>query len=89
MGFYHAWRATAKRACVRWTGHGRIETRNLTTSEVLVGYRISPVCASLKWGGMSSPKTGVERIEVVYGVTSLSPRAATALVECWLWCEGH
>ena len=60
------------------TGHGRIETRNLTTSEALVGYS--------DWPGMSQvfevrrqvieKKTGNERVEVVYGITSLSPEQA-------------
>lgn len=59
-------------------GHGRIETRNLTTSEALVGY--------LDWPGMAQvfevgrhvivKNTGKERAEVVYGITSLSPDQA-------------
>jgi hypothetical protein len=55
-------------------GHGRIEQRNLTTSEALVGYS--------DWRGLAQvfelgrhvrfPKTRKEREEVVCGVTSLS-----------------
>ena len=60
-------------------GHGRVESRNLTTSEALVGYS--------DWSGLAQVfevgrqvvemKTGKERVEVVYGVTSLSPQRAT------------
>jgi predicted transposase YbfD/YdcC len=56
-------------------GHGRIEQRNITTSEALVG--------SSDWPGLAQvfalgrhvifQKTGEERVEVVYGVTSLCP----------------
>lgn len=59
-------------------GHGRIETRNLTTSEALVEHS--------DWTGMAqvfelgrhviTKKTGKERVEVVYGVTSLRPEQA-------------
>ena len=60
-------------------GHGRIEQRNITTSEALVGYS--------DWSGLAqafalgrhviTQKTAKERAEVVYGVTSLSPERAT------------
>jgi len=60
-------------------GHGRIAQRNLTTSEALVG--------DSDWPGLAQgfelgrhvmfPKTGKERVEVVYGVTSLRPERAT------------
>jgi len=60
-------------------GHGRIETRNLTTSEALVGYSDWPGLAQVFEVGrhVITKKTGIERVEVVYGVTSLSPERAT------------
>lgn len=59
-------------------GHGRIETRNLTTSEALVGYSDWPGMAQVFEVGrhVITKKTGKERVEVVYGVTSLSPDRA-------------
>lgn len=59
-------------------GHGRIETRNLTTSEALVGYSEWPGMAQVFEVGrhVITKKTGKERVEVVYGVTSLSPQQA-------------
>lgn len=55
-------------------GHGRIETRNLTTSEALVGYSDWPGLAQVFEVGrhVITQKTEKERVEVVYGVTSLS-----------------
>jgi predicted transposase YbfD/YdcC len=60
-------------------GHGRIETRNLTTSEALVGYSAWPGLAQVFEGGrhVLIQKTGQERVEVVYGVTSLTSERAT------------
>ena len=60
-------------------GHGRIEQRNLTTSEALVGYSDWPGLAQVFALGRDVliPKTGEERVEVVYGVTSLRPERAT------------
>src|SRR5712664_1400392 len=60
-------------------GHGRVETRNLTTSESLVGYSDWPGMAQVFELGrhVITKKTGKERVEVVYGVTSLSPQRAT------------
>src|SRR5229473_1743559 len=60
-------------------GHGRIETRNLTTSEALVGYSDWPGLVQVFEVGrhVITKKTGTERVEVVYGVTSLSPERAT------------
>ena len=60
-------------------GHGRIETRNLTTSEALVGYSDWPGLAQVFEVGrhVITKKTGTEQVEVVYGVTSLSPERAT------------
>lgn len=60
-------------------GHGRIETRNLTTSAALVGYSDWPGLAQVFEVGrhVITKKTGAERVEVVYGVTSLSPERAT------------
>jgi predicted transposase YbfD/YdcC len=60
-------------------GHGRIEQRNLTTSEALGGYSDWPGLAQVFELGrhVMCPKTGQERVEVVYGVTSLTPQRAT------------
>jgi predicted transposase YbfD/YdcC len=60
-------------------GHGRIEQRNLTTSEALGGYSDWPGLAQVFELGrhVLFPKTGKERVEVVYGVTSLRPAQAT------------
>jgi predicted transposase YbfD/YdcC len=60
-------------------GHGRLEQRNLTTSEALVGYSDWPGLAQAFELGrhVVFPKTGKERVEVVYGVTSLRPEQAT------------
>ena len=60
-------------------GHGRIETRNLTTSEALVGYSAWPGLAQVFEVGrhVLIQKTGQERVEVVYGVTSLTSERAT------------
>ena len=59
-------------------GHGRIETRQRTTSEALVGYSDWPGLAQVFAVGrhVITKKTGQERAEVVYGVTSLSPEQA-------------
>jgi predicted transposase YbfD/YdcC len=59
-------------------GHGRIEQRNLTTSAALVGYSDWPGLAQVFELGrhVMFPKTGKERGEVVYGVTSLPPERA-------------
>jgi predicted transposase YbfD/YdcC len=61
-------------------GHGRIEERRLTASSALIGYT--------DWPGLQQvfqlerkitiKKTGQQRHEVVYGVTSLSPQRADA-----------
>jgi predicted transposase YbfD/YdcC len=60
-------------------GHGRIEQRNITTSEALVGYNDWPGLAQVFALGRDviTQKTGKERAEVVYGVTSLRPERAT------------
>lgn len=60
-------------------GHGRIESRTLTTSEALVGYSDGPGLAQGFDVGRQviEKKTGQDRVEVVYGVTSLSPERAT------------
>ena len=65
-------------------GHGRIEQRNITTSEALIGYSDWPGLAQVFELGrhVMFPKTGKERVEVVYGVTSLCPERATP--ECLL-----
>jgi predicted transposase YbfD/YdcC len=61
------------------SGHGRIETRNRTTSEALVGYSDWPGLAQVFEVGrhVITQKTEKERVEVVYGVTSLRPERAT------------
>lgn len=61
-------------------GHGRIEERCLTASSALVGYT--------DWPGLQQvfrlqrtvtiKKTGAQRHEVVYGITSLAPQRADA-----------
>ena len=60
-------------------GHGRIEQRNITTSAALVGYSTWPGLAQVFELGryVIMQKTGQERVEVVYGVTSLSAERAT------------
>src|SRR5438093_11251672 len=60
-------------------GHGRIEQRNITTSEALVGYSNWPGLAQVFEVGrhVMLQKTGEDRVEVVYGVTSLRPERAT------------
>ena len=65
-------------------GHGRIEQRNITTSAALVGYSDWPGLAQVFELGrhVTFQKTGKERVEVVYGVTSLCPERATP--ERWL-----
>jgi len=62
------------------SGHGRIESRNLTTSEALVGYSDWPGLAQVFEVGrqVMDKKTGKERVELVYGVTSLPPERANA-----------
>lgn len=61
------------------SGHGRIEQRHITTSAALVGYSDWPGLAQVFELGrhVILQKTGQERVEVVYGVTSLSPERAT------------
>ena len=60
-------------------GHGRSEQRNITTSEALIGYSDWPGLAQVFELGrhVIMQKTGQERVEVVYGVTSLSSERAT------------
>ncbi len=60
-------------------GHGRIETRTVTTSAALVGFSTWPGLAQVFQveRQVSLKKSGQERSEVVYGVTSLSPARAT------------
>ena len=61
------------------SGHGRIEQRNITTSAALVGYSDWPGLAQVFEIGrhVITKKTGEERVEVVYGVTSLRPERVT------------
>jgi hypothetical protein len=60
-------------------GHGRIEQRNITTSEALVGYSDWPGLAQVFELGrhVITQKTTEERVEVVYGLTSLTPERGT------------
>ena len=60
-------------------GHRRIAQRNLTTSQALVGDSDWPGLAQVFALGrhVITQKTGEERVEVVYGVTSLRPERAT------------
>jgi predicted transposase YbfD/YdcC len=60
------------------SGHGRIEHRQIMTSEALVGYSDWPGLAQVFEIGrhVITKKTGEERVEVVYGVTSLRPERA-------------
>ena len=56
----------------------RIEWLNVTTSEALVGYSDWPGLAQVFEVDVTiTQKTGKERAEVVYGVTSLRPERAT------------
>jgi predicted transposase YbfD/YdcC len=60
-------------------GHGRIAQRNVTTSEALLGDSDWPGLAQVFALGrhVITQKTGRERVDVVSGVTSLSPARAT------------
>ena len=60
------------------SGHGRIEPRRLTASSALVGYSDWPGLAQVFQleRGVIMKKSGQERHEVVYGVTSLGPDQA-------------
>ena len=59
-------------------GHGRLAQRNITTSAALVGDSDWPGLAQVFALGrhVMFQKTGKERVDVVYGVTSLSPARA-------------
>lgn len=71
---------TLTQACTIESGPGRIEERRLTASSALVGY--------IDWPGhqqvfrlertVTIKKTRVQRQEVTYGITSLSPQRADA-----------
>ena len=60
-------------------GHGRIEQRNITTSEALMGYSDWPGLAQVFALGrhVITQKTTEERVDVVYGVTSLNSERGT------------
>ena len=60
-------------------GHGRLEQRQSTTSEVLVGDSDGPGLAQVFALGhhVLTQKTGKERAEGVYGGTHLRPARAT------------
>jgi predicted transposase YbfD/YdcC len=59
-------------------GHGRLEERRLTASTALVDYRDWPGLAQVFQveRRVTVKKSGAQRVEVVYGVTSLSPERA-------------
>ena len=61
------------------SGHGRIEQRTITTSAALVGESTWPGLAQVFEIGrhVLTQKTGEERVEVVYGVTSLRSERVT------------
>jgi predicted transposase YbfD/YdcC len=60
------------------SGHGRLEERRLTASPALVGYSDWPGLAQVFQveRRVTVKKSGAQRAEVVYGVTSLSPERA-------------
>ena len=60
-------------------GDGHIEQRNITTSEALGAYSDKPGLAQVFERGryVITHKTGAERVEVVYGATSLRPERVT------------
>jgi predicted transposase YbfD/YdcC len=60
-------------------GHGRIEQRNITTSEALMGYSDWPGLAQVFALGrhVITQKTTEERVDVVYGGTSLNSERGT------------
>jgi len=60
-------------------GHGRLETRHRTTREALGGSSDGPGLAPVFAVGrhVLTKQTGTERVEVVSGVTRLSPERAT------------
>jgi hypothetical protein len=59
-------------------GHGRIETRNLTTVRRWWATRWPGLAQVFEIGRhVITQKTAKERVEVVYGVTSLRPERAT------------
>src|SRR5260370_8957436 len=60
-------------------GHGRIETRNLTTSEALVGYSDWPGMAQVFELGrhVITKKTEKHRVEGAHGGTTLLPERST------------
>jgi predicted transposase YbfD/YdcC len=71
-------------------GHGRIEHRRLTTSNVLVGYSDWPGLAQVfrLERQVIRKKTGEVREETVYGVSSLPPNVASA-ARLLAYARGH
>jgi predicted transposase YbfD/YdcC len=71
-------------------GHGRIERRQLTTSDALVGYSDWPGLAQVfeLQRTVTCKKSGATRAETVYGVTSLSLQEAGA-AELLRFSRGH
>lgn len=73
------WSDTQETAQTVDRGHGRIEQRTLTASAALAGVNAWPGLAQVFQleRQVTSKKTGQERYEVVYGVTSLAAERAT------------
>lgn len=69
---------TMKRAETVELGHGRIEQRRLTASSALVGYLDWPEHQQVFQVERMTvfKKSGIQRKEIVYGITSLSPEEA-------------
>src|SRR5262245_21706212 len=60
------------------SGHGRLEQRRLTASTALLGARDWPWLAQMVYPErhVTLQKSGAQRQEVIYGVTSLGPDRA-------------
>ncbi len=61
-------------------GHGRVEERSLSVTQALTGYCAWPAMAQVfeVKRKVSVKKTGKQREETVYGITSLAPESADA-----------
>ena len=86
------WGAVQASASTVEVGHGRIEQRTLTTSAALADLRVWPGLAQVFQveRRVSSKKTGQERHEIVYGVSSLpAERATPAQLLAWVRGQWH
>jgi len=76
----HVVAATLSATATVETGHGRLEVRRLTASSALVDYLAWPglqqVCEIART--VTRTRTGQQRHETVYGITSLPPQRADA-----------